>query len=857
MIKYTRSPISGRTRLLCGGAITLVAAVALASPACAQQAASAKASDTRTGGIEEIVVTAQKRSENVQTVPIAISAFTANALKERAVGDVSQLSSLSPNVTLDASTPFSGSSAVLGASIRGVGAADFAFNIDSAVGVYVDGVYLGRSVGANQDLLDVDRIEVLKGPQGTLFGRNTNGGAISVVTHDPGNQFRFIGDFTTGSYNRIQARATADIPLTENLTSTVSVGVMNREGYQYRIAYPGQYVTDAYTSFGAAGYGSGGDRQGGDNNWNARIKLKYTGPNGFIARLAFDYTHVNQESTANTLLGTGGSLEGLYNLCVSTSASALSGMGLGGICGPRTGVGGYNTLPGLAGQGANGYLTYGNQFITKNIDTTYSTGNNYSKVQQLGVGLTLEQPIGNAVLKSITAFRKVDLNAGMNQDGSPLNMLLLSFTVDQHQWSQEFQLSGKAADDKLKYVVGAYVFNEAGNLHDYVTFDDGLLQVDGPGRINTMALAAYSQLDYRFSDLIGVTLGARYTHENKDYYGAQADDNGLTYKGAGLATNAANGALLGFPVNNNFAMSSTYGSNLGALAQYLDYYPASPTNQQFNNFSPKAGIQLYPSQGLMLYFSWSRGYKSGGWTTRLSSPLLAAPEFGPEKAQTFELGVKSTLLDHKLQLNAAVFDTDYTGIQLNEQIGASPTVFNLGKAINRGVEVEATVAPGYGFSLTSSLSYLDAHYTYVCGQDNVFQSFCAGNSAYLKPDSNSAGVAAGDPLPKAPHWKINLSPRYEIDLPKGKIVLLADWTYTSTMRNDSLGTYLMDRKATNIVNASATYKAPDGNWDLTVGGTNLTNERYIITGQSNLAAGVISGTYNRPAEWYARLGVKF
>jgi len=224
MTHEMHSPSTVRARLLCAVAVPLVAAVALATPALAEQAPpDAGAGNATPGsGIEEIVVTAQKRSENIQSVPIAISAFTANALKERAVGDVSQLSSLSPNVTLDASTPFSGSSAVLGASIRGVGSADFAFNIDSAVGVYVDGVYLGRSVGANQDLLDVDRIEVLKGPQGTLFGRNTIGGAISIVTHDPGDKFRFVGDFTTGSYNRIQARATMDLPLADNLQSTVS-----------------------------------------------------------------------------------------------------------------------------------------------------------------------------------------------------------------------------------------------------------------------------------------------------------------------------------------------------------------------------------------------------------------------------------------------------------------------------------------------------------------------------------------------------------------------------------------------------------------------------------------------------------
>ena len=832
------------------------------------------------GGIQEIVVTAQKRSENVQNVPIAISAFTANALKERAVGDVSALSGLSPNVTLDASTPFSGSSAVLGASIRGVGAADFAFNIDSAVGVYVDGVYLGRSVGANQDLLDVDRIEVLKGPQGTLFGRNTIGGAISIVTHDPGDKYRFIGDFTTGSYNRMQARATMDVPLADNLTSSISFGILNREGYQYQIPYPGQYTTDSFTSFAGAGHNGGDGRFGGDNTWNMRAKLKYTGVNGFKAVVEFDYTHVNQESTASTLLGTvnntstpayagvyNASLLSIYNTCISLPASVLAQTALAGVCGPRGGVNGYNTLPALAGQGANGYQTYGNQFITGNKDTTYATGQNYSQVSQWGVGLTLEQPIGSATLKSITSFRKVDLNAGTNQDGSPLNILMVDFTVDQHQWSQELQLTGKAINDKLNYVFGAYFFNETGNLHDYVNFDDGILQVDGPGRINTDALAAYSQLDYKFNDLISVTAGARYTHEHKNYYGGQADDNGLSYKlpfdltpsAAGAAQLCAMEPTACFPVNNNNSAGFTYGSNLGSLAQYLDYYPATPNSQDFNNFSPKLGIQIHPSQNVMGYFSWSKGYKSGGWTTRLSNPLLAAPEFGPEHATTYELGIKSTLLDRKLQVNAALFDTQYNGIQLNEQIGASPTVFNLGKAINRGAELETTIAPGGGFTVQSSLSYLDAHYTYVCGQGGVYQGFCNGNSAYIAPGSNpyEAGVYAGAPLPKAPHWKINVSPRYEIALPKGKIVLLADWTHTTSMWNDSLGTYLIMRQGTDIVNGSITYKAPDGIWDLTVGGTNLTNQRYLITGDSNLAAGAITGTYNRPSEWYARVGVRF
>ena len=192
------------------GYVSLAAiAAALAVPVHAQDAVPEEPRAERGGGLNEIVVTAQKRVENVQDVPIAISAFGEEALQERAIGDVSALSAITPNVTLDASTPFSGSSAVLGATIRGIGSSDFAFNIDPAVGVYLDGVYLGRSIGANQDLLDVERIEVLKGPQGTLFGRNTLGGAISIVTRTPGDVFRVQGDLTTGSFERFQARTGA------------------------------------------------------------------------------------------------------------------------------------------------------------------------------------------------------------------------------------------------------------------------------------------------------------------------------------------------------------------------------------------------------------------------------------------------------------------------------------------------------------------------------------------------------------------------------------------------------------------------------------------------------------------------
>src|SRR5262245_36724267 len=172
--------------------------------------------------LEEIVVTAQKREQNVQDVPIAISAFSAETLRDKAVGDIGALTRFAPNVNLDTGSPFSGDTSVLSASIRGIGQDDFAFNLDPGVGVYLDGVYLARTIGANQSLLDVDRIEILKGPQGTLFGRNTIGGAISIVTHTPGDKPRLSAAVTTGSFNRRDISITGDYPIADNFLTTLS-----------------------------------------------------------------------------------------------------------------------------------------------------------------------------------------------------------------------------------------------------------------------------------------------------------------------------------------------------------------------------------------------------------------------------------------------------------------------------------------------------------------------------------------------------------------------------------------------------------------------------------------------------------
>ena len=206
--------------------LTLLLAASMAPGMAPAQDVSASAS-TR---LEEIVVTAQRREQNIQNVPIAISAFTTETLRGRGVTDITNLSNLAPNVNLDASTPFSGDSSVLAASIRGIGSDDFAFNIDPGVGVYLDGVFLARTFGANQNLLDVERVEILRGPQGTLFGRNTIGGAINIVTHDPGTETMFEAQATVGSYDRLDLGFTADLPISDTLLSSITVASIDRNG---------------------------------------------------------------------------------------------------------------------------------------------------------------------------------------------------------------------------------------------------------------------------------------------------------------------------------------------------------------------------------------------------------------------------------------------------------------------------------------------------------------------------------------------------------------------------------------------------------------------------------------------------
>ena len=884
-MRLTRSDL-GRARLACaaGGAVALFVSQAVV------------AQDQ--GGLQEVVVTAQKREQNVQDVPIAISAFTGEQLQQKGLNDIHALSNITPNVNLDSGAPFSGDSSVLSASIRGIGQDDFAFNLDPGVGVYLDGVYLARTIGANQNLLDVDRIEILKGPQGTLFGRNTIGGAISIVTHIPGADPRVIATASTGSFNRRDLAFTADIPISENFLTSLSVSSQVRDGYQRVIPYPlnsaigsTPFVVDQQTAFPKADYQTS-SANGGQDVQVVRGKALWHASDIVDVTFAADWAHQNQSSFPTTVLSVVtpaldtpagpaatfpgpnfGFMGGMYNYCISTPAATLNslanfgaafGTGVGQLCGPR--AQGLGLGAGGAPLGGAGYVggPGGNKLLsnqpriywnfantqTGDIDRTYATGPSFAKYNSSGISGTVDVQLpADLTLKSITGVRYIDWHAGVDLDGTPETIQEVTDHQYQHQFSQEFQLAGKALDNKLNWVTGLYYFQESGYVHDYVPFGSALFIYDVANDVDTKSYAAFAHADYRLSDQWGFTIGGRYSKDDKKFEGGQADLDGYNYKtSSNPVTHAPCFTAAGPDMACWKAFVTTPGSPGFGLAPFPDpsnpyrYFPPGQQSQSYNIFTPTAGIQFHLNDDVMFYTSYSKGFKAGGWTTRLSNPLpdIADAAFGPEHDTTYELGVKSQFFERHLQVNAAVFDSKYTGIQLNIQEQASPVVHNAGDARLKGAELELQAVVAGGFSFVGAASYIDAKYTTV--------------------DAAAAaqGITTNNKLPKTPKSKFSVGPQYDLGLPNSATLrFAADYTRTSDIFNDAPNTPELHRPAADNVNAAIHYLSPETKYELTVGGTNLTDKRYIVVGSANGAEGEIVGTYNPPRQWYATLRVNF
>ncbi len=903
----TRAGIAAPQLAACGLGLSLVCATAVAQ----QQQTRPAHSPLE---LREVVVTAQYRRQNVQDVPIAITTFTPQTIRQQHITTLSQLGNLTPGVTLTGGAPFSGDSSVLSASIRGIGQSDFAFNVNPAVGIYVDGVYYARTIGANVNLLDVQNVSILKGPQGTLFGANTIGGAISITTRQPGERPYFVAQATGGSFNRRDIGFSADIPIIKHkLLSSITFSSRNQGGYQRVIPYPTSspygetpFVVTPATSFPASGYGTA-NTYGGTGVTAMRGKLLWLATNRLSLTLEGDWTHENQTAMPNVVLGVfthslasgGATFSTLYNLCIGNNAATLPGaiqasggpptfvaanglfasvcaqplahvpglsigapplLGAGYVGGPP-GPFNINDHPGTAYLGSSDpqiYLSNASS-ETGNYGTTYANGPDFARSDVFGFSLTGDYTIShNMKLVSISAYRQTSWNIGTNLDGTPAGLFNVSDA--QHQWqvSQEVRLLGSSFHDALHWVTGLYYFHESGYVHDFVPFEHILQVYDGAANdVSNKDYAAYFHLDYRLNDHWGFTAGGRYTDAQAYFIGGQGDLNSFPF-GSYCWLNSCGGAP---PFTDIIPNAAPAGS------PYFRYFPGTPDSQAWHIFDPTASIQYHFTPDIMAYVTWSKGFMAGGWTTRLSS-LITSPRqarFGPEYSKAWDAGVKSDLFNHHLILDADAFFTNFDGIQLNVQHGISPVLQNAGNADIKGAELSFhSLVAHTGLELNGSVSYIDAYYTYVNPDASIPEYADAAGNTYC-PGGPAAGctyvwsgVSPLDArLPDTPEWKAVFDPMYTFALSSGATISFVPvYTYTGSMYNDSLNTPQMRRPVTHIVNASLHYTSPSGMYELSVGGTNLTNDRFITTGQANYGAGFIDGYINPPREWYATIRVQ-
>ncbi len=732
-----------RTQRFARAAVSLAAALALpvlAAPAFAEPAPQAvgEADFEQAQEFEDsIVVTARKREEDVQKIPISITAFTADAIEERSLKDLSDLADYTPNLDFSTTGGFGDQTHQATVYIRGVGQIDTAVFSDPAVGIYVDGVYLARSQGAVLDLVDLERIEVLRGPQGTLFGKNSTGGALNLITQKPEATRKGRVEATFGERDRLDGRLSLDLPLGDRAFSKLSLMRASRDGFSRSL------IT--------------GRRYHDDDRGAARLALSFLPSDRVSVDVSADLTHESSSGGNQLLLSLDATpiLE-FYN-------NARSGAGL---------------------------VPYDERWISPNLRDSFATGEPSIDGDVFGTSLRWSWTAGDLTLTSITAFRRLDYSTFGEADGSPQIVAERFVEQEQEQWSQELQATGTAGE-RLTWVAGGIYFQErpkevsrqfvlaelfdalerapgpiyappgvpdflcdpgppppglpcfggAGNPANLAFFvgPDGLVQnLD----LETVSYAFFGEGTYDLSDRLSATFGLRYTRDDKEF-------------------------------------------------SYLAEQAVMPTSDLFNAddwdaWTPRFSLAFQARPELMLYLSASRGFKSGGFNGRPQQRPALDP-FDPETVWTYEVGFKRGSYGRGLTLNGTAFYSDYEDIQFaaSLDVGGVPVFVtqNAGSAEILGFELEATAQPATGLTLSAAVGY----------NDNELTELDPGVSANLKEN----GVLPKSPEWTL---NASIQYAFEAGA-IGDVIARADWSYRDDVFNDVQNTPAVSQEAYDLLGA--------------------------------------------------------
>jgi len=745
---------------------------------------------------EDIVVTAQFREQRLQDTPIAITAVNSAMLEARSQTAVQQVSAQAPNVTLRANNTAFGSSMI--AYIRGVGQDDFSFALEPGVGIYVDDVYYASLTGTLLDLLDVDRVEVLRGPQGTLAGKNSIGGAIKLYSKKPQSGDGGFVEATVGSYSRLDFRGSANMELVPGkLFARLSGMTHNEDGYVDRLDYgclnPGSGVAATTT-----GDGCKLGTEGGKQVAAGRLAIRWVASETVEVNVAGDFTQDKSEVGAS----------------VVTDIYAPNGIVFDGVP--------YDArfLP------PNRYSTYSTFDDRRPADATHPwrpfSAEPIQHYKGWGVSGTIDWDLGDGLsVKAISGYRWYRNDFAEDTDGSPLPVQLVVNHTRQWQFSQELRLNGSIGS-LIDYTVGGFYIKSRGNGSARVDLPYGgdldFIQNDPtPSR----SIAGFAQLTAHLTDRFDIIAGYRLTDDKKTYLFSRKNPDGTDIQPIDGETGyiPPNGFLFGLD------------GQVGRYKRSRSDYRLNATYRWTDDF--------------MTYAQVATGYKGGGVNPRPYFPSQIVP-IAPETMTAFEVGFKSDLLDRKVRFNFSAFYNDYKNIQLTtvrcDELSPFPGApcfapLNVGSAHVKGLEAETTIRPIEGLLIDGAASYLDFNYTELAGETGVRKGFYS---------------------PYTPKWKWSIGVQYEIPVGDiGSITPRIDGAYQSTTYSLAANSPLNVLPSYTLWNARLTWRSPDQNWQASLEVTNLGDKYYLLTKQVPSNAGYINGQPGMPRRYALTLRKTF
>jgi iron complex outermembrane receptor protein len=627
--------------------VSAIPLVFAAQAATAQVTVSSDTNSTTQDSLAEVVVIARKVEERLQDVPISVTAFSGNQLLLQSALKLSDVALLTPGLLINEGlTP--GQTVF---NIRAQVQTSVNVSTDPSVGVYVDGVYWARSIGANANLLDLQSAQVLRGPQGTLFGRNTTGGAIILQSNDP--DFKGASGLVSATYGRFNDRgvtAVLNLPLVDNQVSA-------------RFAFTGErrdgYITDSFN----------GEKLDNENTFTARAKVLFAPTERFSVLIAAEIYENNVLSNP-------------YR-AIYVSPPSLANLEAGFEQYGPPGAGGVGQRFGQGTALLSAYTAAAAQSDTISTDVAQST---FARTQTFTGTAKLDTAFG--AVKFIGGYRGLDSNGNTDLDGTPYTILIAPNIQKVHQVSAEMQLTGDAFDKKIKYASGLFYFHENGRDDTPLialpalnpnnpTIYDGLARTDSRG--------VYSQATWRITDPLAFTGGLRYSSEER----------GVTIY--------------------NRAYDAASGSFPCLLVTAVQPICAASRSDTFSNVSYSAGFDYHFSEDVMAYIKTDKGFRSGGENLKSAGELVAFQPFSPEITVSYEAGLKAEVFERRLRINSDVYWSTTTDLQQQTVVSspngtASNVIGNAGKARVRGLETEVSGRVSPALLLAATAAYTNADY---------------------------------------------------------------------------------------------------------------------------------------------------